>query len=174
MKGVRKWGVGVLAAGHGILILEAAHRLGFAGRTLINLPAMGVLALCALMDIQRKAIPDWLTLPGLAWVLVAGAFLGLSRSTDALLGALACGGILFIFALLARGSIGGGDVKLMAVIGASLGWQWGFTVLILSQVAAAIVAVCLLLTGRKERKDVLPFGPFIATFAQLALFLKPM
>ena len=94
-------------------------------------------------------IPDWLTLPGLGWVLGASAFLGWPRVADAFLGVSLCGGLLLISAVISRGSIGGGDVKLMAVIGASLGWQWGFGVLVFAQLFAALVALCFFIAGRR-------------------------
>jgi len=105
---------------------------------------------------------------------VASAFFGWPRLSDALLGVILCGGALLLFALISRGSIGGGDVKLMAMIGASLGWRWGFGVLAFAQLAAAGLAICLLITRRKGRKDALPFGPFLAAFAVLAILGKPM
>jgi hypothetical protein len=86
-------------------------------------------ALAAIVDLQRKTIPNWLTVPGLVWVLGSSAILGWPRLADALFGLLFCGGVLLILAVISRGSIGGGDVKLMAMIGALLGWRWGFGVL---------------------------------------------
>ncbi|HWU36836.1 MAG TPA: A24 family peptidase, partial [Candidatus Acidoferrum sp.] len=132
------------------------------------------LALAAIVDIHRKIVPDWLTFPGLAWALAASAFLGRPRLTDAMLGVLFCGGTLLILAVISRGSIGGGDVKLMAMIGASLGWRWGFGVLVFAQIAAAVVAAYLFLAHRKGRKDTLPFGPFLGAAALLVLNARPM
>ncbi len=174
MTDIKKWVLITVGALYGAVILVAAYQFGFTARAAINLPIMIALALAAIVDIHRKSIPDWLTLPGLAWVLVASAFLGWPRMTDALLGVLFCGGVLLILSVISRGSIGGGDVKLMAMIGACLGWRWGFGVLFFAQVAAAMVALCLMVTGRKGSKDTLPFGPFLAVFAILAIPAKPL
>ncbi len=174
MRDFKKWtavAVGVLS---GVLILAAARRFGFTPRAAVNLPLMALLAVAAIEDIQRKMIPDWLTLPGLAWVLGTSAFLGWPRVANASLGLFFCGGALLILAVISRGSIGGGDVKLMALIGASLGWRWGFGVLALAQLSAAIVAGCLLVARRKGLQDALPFGPFLAVCALLAMVGKPM
>ncbi len=174
MTDIKKWVLITVGVLFGLLILAAAYQFGLTARAAINLPIMIVLAIAAIVDIHRKMIPDWLTLPGLAWVLVASAFLGWPRMADALLGTLLCGGALFILAVVSRGSIGGGDVKLMAMIGGSLGWRWGFGVLFFAQLAAAAVALCLFITRRKGRKDTLPFGPFLAAFALLAIVARPM
>jgi prepilin signal peptidase PulO-like enzyme (type II secretory pathway) len=170
----KKWGAVLISVLFGLVILAAAGQFGLTTHALINLPTLALLTIAAIVDIQRKMIPDWLTLPGLAWALVASAFFGWPRLSDALLGVILCGGALLLFALISRGSIGGGDVKLMAMIGASLGWRWGFGVLAFAQLAAAGLAICLLITRRKGRKDALPFGPFLAAFAVLAILGKPM
>ena len=169
-----RWGAVLISVLFGLVILAAAGHFGLTTHALINLPTMALLATAAVVDIQRKMIPDWLTLPGLVWVLGASVFLGWPRVADALLGLLFCSGVLLILAVISRGSIGGGDVKLMAMIGASLGWRWGFGVLAFAQLAAAGLAICLLITRRKGRKDALPFGPFLAAFAVLAILGKPM
>ncbi len=174
MRHRKKWGptgLGVLCTA---VILIAAYSLGLTTRAAINLPVMIILAMATVIDSRRKRIPDWLTLPGIVWVLVVSALLGWARVADALLGLVLCGGALLIFAIISRGSIGGGDVKLTAMIGASLGWQWGFGVLAFAQLSAALLALCLFVAGRKGRKDTLPFGPFLAAFALLALVGRPM
>lgn len=174
MTDLKKWGLIAVGALFGVLILIAAYQFGLTARAVINLPVMVILTVAAMIDIHRKTIPDWLTFPGLGWVLVASAFLGWPRLTDALLGVLFCGGALLLLSAVSRGSIGGGDVKLMSMIGASVGWRWGFGVLVFAQLAAAAVAAFLFLVHRKGRKDTLPFGPFLAAAALLALNAKPM
>ena len=168
------WALILAGVFFGLLVLAVAYRFGPTTHGLVALPTAIVLALGAITDIKRKTIPDYLTLTGLAWILAASLYLGLPRAVEALIGALACGGALLILAMLRRGSIGGGDVKLMAVIGAALGWRWGFGALMFAQLAAALVAACLLVTRRKRRKDGLPFGPFLSTFAILATLVKPL
>ncbi len=169
-----RWVAGVVAAMFGLLILGAAYQFGLTARALLNLPIMCVLAVSGIVDIREKRIPDWLTLPGLAWVLLASAFRGWPRVADGLLGILVCGGLLLILALISRGGIGGGDVKLTAMVGATLGWRWGFGVLAFAQVAAAAVALCLFVTRWKGLKDTLPFGPYLAAFAILAIPARPL
>lgn len=169
------WGVLLLGAAHGLLIVAAGFHFGLTARGLVALPTIMVLALAALLDLQHKTIPDWLTLPGLVWVLAANlSFLGPRHAGEALLGALACGSAMFLLAVVSRGAIGGGDVKLMAVVGAALGWRWGFVALLLAQLAAALPALVLLATGRRGRKSALPFGPFLSPSAILMMIAKSL
>jgi len=174
MRDPKKWGIAVVGLLSGVLVFAAVHRYGLTVHTALTIPTIVLLAGAGIVDIQRKIIPDWLTLPGLLWVLGTSAFSGWPRVADALLGLSLCGGLLLIFAVISRGAVGGGDVKLMAMIGASLGWQWGFGVLAFAQLSAALLAVCLFITGRRGGKDTLPFGPFLATFAMLAMVGRPM
>jgi prepilin signal peptidase PulO-like enzyme (type II secretory pathway) len=174
MRDPKKWGIIAVGLLSGFLVLAAAHRYGLSVDAAVTIPLMVLLAGVSIVDMQRKMIPDWLTLPGLLWVLGTSAIWGWPRVADALLGLLLCGGSLLIFAVISRGAVGGGDVKLMAIIGASLGWQWGFGVLAFAQLSAALLALCLFITGRRGGKDTLPFGPFLTTFAMLAMVGRPM
>jgi len=174
MRDLKKWSLAAVGLLFGVLILAGAHRFGLTAHAAVTLPPMALLAGAAIVDIQRRMIPDWLTLPGLGWVLGASAFFGWPRVADALLGLSLCGGLLLILAVISRGAIGGGDVKLMAMIGASLGWQWGFGVLVFAQLFAALLAFCFFIAGRRGRKDAIPFGPFLAAFALLAMVCRPM
>jgi leader peptidase (prepilin peptidase)/N-methyltransferase len=65
--------------------------------------------------------------------------------------------------------MGGGDMKLGAMLGAFLGWKLGLLALLLGVLAGGAVAVVLLLLGRKGRKDAIPFGPYLALGGAVAL-----
>lgn len=169
-----KWGVLLTATLFGFLVIAAATHFGATVRALINLPAMILLAIAAIVDLQWKVIPDWLTLPGVMWALLTSAYLGWPRLGEALIGLALCGGALLLLALISRGGIGGGDVKLVAMIGAMLGWHWGFGVLAFAQLCAAGLALFLFVTSGKGRKDSLPFGPFLSAFGVLALLGNPI
>ena len=69
--------------------------------------------------------------------------------------------------------MGGGDVKLAAMIGAFVGWQRVLVAIFLAVVAGGMVGLALLLTGRKRRKDPLPFGPFLALGGLLSALWGP-
>ena len=88
---------------------------------------------------------------------------------DAVLGAAAGGGILLVIVLVSKGGMGWGDVKLSTVIGLFLGWQSTLVALYISFISGGVVSLLLLFTGKKGRKDPVPFGPFLSGSAALAL-----
>jgi prepilin signal peptidase PulO-like enzyme (type II secretory pathway) len=169
MSKIGRWWV----AAAGILTLGGVvYRFGISLHTIVNLPVVGILVLAAIHDLEQKIIPDWLTLPGLAWVFAVGLLPGIERIGEAMLGAVVCGGVLLLFALVSRGAVGGGDVKLLTMIGAATGWRYGLLALCLSQLCAGGVAVLLLVRGKRGRREALVFGPFLSIFGILAILLK--
>ena len=89
-------------------------------RLLADLLCVGLCVSAAVCDLRSRRIPDWLTLPALAMGLALSVTAGVSSLVGALLAAGLCGGALALFAL--GGGLGWGDVKLMAAVGALLGW----------------------------------------------------
>jgi len=69
---------------------------------------------------------------------------------------------ILVIALLSRGGMGGGDVKLAAAAGAFLGLQYSLLGLLLAFIFGALVGLVLMALGKKRRKDYIPFAPFIA------------
>jgi len=127
------------------------------------------------IDLEFQLIPDAITIPGmiagLAWSLAPGGI----GMIDGLIGLLVGGGALYLMALLGdwlfkKESMGGGDVKMAAMLGAFLGWQKILLVFISSAVIGLIVAGTAMAFSEKLRRErVVPFGPFIALAAILAL-----
>ena len=121
------------------------------------------------IDLEHQIIPDRITLPGIA-VGFLTSFLGTRVSgLDSLLGILAGGGILFAVIVLSGGGMGGGDMKLGAMIGAFLGYKLALLALFLAVILGGIVALGLLSTGIRRRKDPIPFGPFLAIAAAVVM-----
>ncbi|HEV8437771.1 MAG TPA: prepilin peptidase [Methylomirabilota bacterium] len=114
------------------------------------------------IDLSHQIIPDVITLPGI--LIGIAANLATDRVTwlESLLGVIVGGGLFFVIILASRGGMGGGDMKLGAMLGAFLGWKVGLLAVLLGVLAGGAVAVCLLLLGRKGRKEAIPFGPFLA------------
>jgi leader peptidase (prepilin peptidase)/N-methyltransferase len=121
------------------------------------------------IDLEHQIIPDALTLPGtalgLAWALLAGR----PGWAESLLGILLGGGIFFVIIVASRGGMGGGDMKLGAMLGAFLGWKVLLVGLLLAILSGGLVAVVLLALGRAGRKDAVPFGPFLALGGMVAV-----
>jgi leader peptidase (prepilin peptidase)/N-methyltransferase len=132
-------------------------------------------------DLQTKLIPNRILAPAtIAGVLLLGAG-GLITAEFTALGHAAVGGIayfgvLFILALVARGAMGFGDVKMSFVIGLFTGYlSLGYVVIagVGAFIIAGIVAVVLLVTRRSSRKDTIPFGPFMTTAGIAAVVWGP-
>jgi leader peptidase (prepilin peptidase) / N-methyltransferase len=128
----------------------------------------GLVAIAGI-DLEHQIIPDRLTLPATAVGFVT-SFLGTRISWwDSLLGIVVLGGLLIAVIVLSGGGMGGGDVKLGAMMGAFLGYKLALLALFLAVILGGLVAVSLLLTRLRQRKDPIPFGPFLATGAAIAL-----
>ncbi|MCL6450768.1 MAG: prepilin peptidase [Acetobacteraceae bacterium] len=140
-------------------------------------PALPGLAASALAvaaagtDLRSRLIPNRLVLAGLA---LAVPVLGAARPPAAwpwhLAGLGAAGGVLALAALLSRGGMGAGDVKLGGVLGLYLGWPMALVALFWGFLAGALVGVVLLALRLKGRRDVIPFAPFLAVGTAAALF----
>jgi leader peptidase (prepilin peptidase) / N-methyltransferase len=151
----------------------AFMRLGSTPRSWCLVPLLILLAMIAVFDLRTKIIPDVLTLPGIAHALVVAALMESPTLAAAVLGAVVGGGVVLLMAVVSRGAIGGGDIKLAAMLGAALGWKSVLAVLALSQVAAAVVAIILLLAHRARRRDLLPVGAVISLIGMFALIGAP-
>ena len=105
----------------------------------------------------------------LLWLAFCGVFiqffLGQLSYLNMLLGFLIGGGSLLIFMILSHGGMGGGDVKFAAVLGIWFGWQYTLLILWIAFVLGGLAGVVLLVTGKKTRKDLVPFGPFLSLAA---------
>ena len=150
---------------------------------------MAPLVVVSFIDMHHRIIPDVITLPGIPAGLLFGIVspdpLNLGNPLtpwwgfliDRGVGLLLGGGLLLIlgqiyFWLRKREGMGGGDVKLAAMLGAFLGWQGIIFVFFLSSVLAIIYAVAsmMMTPSRKNRTAVIPYGPFLST-AAILIFL---
>ncbi len=131
----------------------------------------GILMAAAFIDLDCGLIPNRLTYPGIISGLLLSYFtIGVP---NALLGILLFGGVYFLAALLSGGGMGGGDVKLAAVIGVYCGWQGAVVAFILTSLGGGLWALGLLLLGRANRKTPIRLGPFLAMGGWAAYVYAP-
>jgi leader peptidase (prepilin peptidase)/N-methyltransferase len=131
------------------------------------------------IDLDFQIIPDRITLALVPLGLLAGALIlpdpfmrgGMLGWQSSLLGAAAGFGIFYFAALVSRGGMGGGDIKLMAGVGALLGWKGVLLTTFLGSVLGSVVGVFLMRFRGKGRKTKIPFGPFLALGALASLFM---
>ncbi|NLL18191.1 MAG: prepilin peptidase [Clostridia bacterium] len=121
-----------------------------------------LLIIISFIDIDRQLIPNQLVLAilvwGIGWQLLAPEL----SWQQSLLGAILGGGILLLIAVISKGGMGGGDIKLMFAAGLVLGGRFTVLALFIACVIGAFVGGFLLATGIKKRKEPIPFGPFLS------------
>ncbi len=133
------------------------------------------LVVVTFIDLDHRIIPDLLSLPGVAAGIVVSFLPGTIFWLDSLIGAVAGGGILFLVAvgyerMTGREGMGGGDIKLLAMIGAWMGWKQLPMVLLISSFSGALIGGVFILISRKGYRMQIPFGPFLSFGALLCLF----
>ncbi len=137
-----------------------------------------ILVAMTMIDYDLQIIPDELNVLllvlGVVYLLaVRLPEVGLRGLLPNLVGFLVGGGLFLLIAVLSGGGMGGGDVKLMAVMGLWFGWKLLLVLMFLSFISGAVISLFLLATKIKGRKDAIPFGPFIALAAYLTSIYGP-
>jgi leader peptidase (prepilin peptidase)/N-methyltransferase len=127
------------------------------------------------IDLDHRIIPDVISLPGIVVGLAVSLVSPLVTPFDALLGALGGGGVLLgvataYQAIRGQEGMGGGDIKLLAMIGAFLGWKSVFVTLMVASIAGSVIGIALMVYQRADAKLAIPFGPFLACGALVHLF----
>ena len=135
------------------------------------------LLVVAWIDFDHLIIPDVISLPGILLGLLAAATVLPIGFINSLIGVMLGGGMLWLLAILSpyvfgKEGLGGGDIKLLAMIGAFLGWQPVLLTLMLASVLGAVVGIALLACKVMERGHYIPFGPFLVGGALVALFFQ--
>lgn len=158
-----------------LLSAAVAWKWGVSAQTLGALLLVWALVTLAFIDLDTTLLPDSLTLP-LLWLgllfNLGGYFTSLS---DAVIGAISGYGVLWsvywLFKLVTgKDGMGYGDFKLLAAIGAWLGWQMLPVTLLLSSVVGAVVGIAMVVLVKHDRRVPIPFGPYLAGGGLVALF----
>ncbi|KQY18854.1 methyltransferase [Massilia sp. Root133] len=164
----------IVEAVTGLLSAVLVWHFGSGWLGLASLAFAYFLIAMTLIDYDTKTLPDDLTYP-LLWL---GLLVNLDGTIvplrDAVIGAMA--GYLALWAVywlfkLATGKegMGYGDFKLLAALGAWMGWTMLPTIIILSSVVGAIVGISLIVFARRDRNNPIPFGPYLAAAGMIAL-----
>jgi leader peptidase (prepilin peptidase)/N-methyltransferase len=134
-----------------------------------------VLIVITFIDWNHQIIPDIITLPGIPIFFLTAIFLVKLPWSEALLGLLIGGGILLAIAVVyelisKREGMGGGDIKLLAMIGGFLGWKSLMFILLFSSFSGAVVGITAMIIKKQDMKYAVPFGPFLSAAAIAYLF----
>lgn len=165
----------VVEALTGICAVVAVGALGLTPHALLAFAFLSALIVVTFVDLDYQIIPDAISLPGIGVGFAAALILGDPSWGASLAGILLGGGLLWGVAegyhrLTGREGMGGGDIKLLAMIGAFLGWQAVPVTLMIASLAGTVVGVGLMVVQRRDSRTAIPFGPFLAIGATCALF----
>jgi leader peptidase (prepilin peptidase)/N-methyltransferase len=168
----------------GVLTVALLHRLGLSSAFFVYVAFAAALVVISFIDLDVKIVPDVISLPGIGLGLLASLlqhpwptdYVSIPPSPiSSLLGVLVGGGILLLVAWLyelftgAEG-MGGGDVKLLAMIGAFLGWPAIPLTLFFASLSGSVIGIILMARAGAGGKYALPFAPFLCLGALIHLF----
>jgi leader peptidase (prepilin peptidase) / N-methyltransferase len=135
------------------------------------------------IDLDFQIIPDRITLPGIPLGIVAGSFLlpdPFLRASDlgftaSLIGAISGFAFFYMVAFLSikvlkKEGMGGGDIKMMAMLGGFLGWKAVILTTFLGSLFGSVIGIGLMAFRGREKGSLIPFGPFLALGAVVSLF----
>ena len=156
---------------------------GFGLGSIVISACLALLLLISIIDLERGLILDVMVFPSIVLLLVLAPFwpdIGFPRTflgDDTLVGSLANSSLAGFGAFLAflavavinPAGMGGGDIKFAAVLGLMLGFPGILMAIWISVIGGGLIAVCLIVARKKSRKDVMPFGPFMAIGAAVVL-----
>jgi leader peptidase (prepilin peptidase)/N-methyltransferase len=143
--------------------------LGPTAELVVALILLAALVAITGIDLQRQLIPDVITLPGTVAGVLANLVTGRVTWLDSLIGIVTGGGVFLVIIVASGGGMGGGDMKLGAMLGAFLGWKVALVAIFIAVVVGGVLAIVLMATGIRGRKDPIPFGPFLAAGGAIGL-----
>lgn len=158
----------------GILSLIIAWHFGLSLQLIPALLLTWALIALSFIDIDHQLLPDDITLPFLWLGLLCNLFAIFTDVYSSLIGAMAGYMALWLVYIAfkivtGKEGMGHGDFKLLALLGAWLGWQALPLIIILSSFCGAIIGVSMILFGGHDRKQAIPFGPYLAMAGWIAL-----
>lgn len=154
----------------GLLFVSAPFVIGWSVELIVAWTLISLFVIIFVSDITYMLIPDKILLVFAGIFLVERLFIPLTPWWDSLLGAIAGFVLLLAIAVISKGGMGGGDIKLFALIGFVVGTKVMLLSFFLATLIGALFGVIGLLLKLVERKKPIPFGPFIAVGTLIAYY----
>jgi leader peptidase (prepilin peptidase) / N-methyltransferase len=159
----------------GLFAVSVFLKFGTGMETPVYFLFIATLLVITFIDIDHRIIPDVISLPGIVLFFIASLAIPAISIRDSVIGILAGGGILFViaelyFRITGKEGMGGGDVKLLAMIGALIGWQGVLFTIFASSLIGTIIGIMFMLLQGKNLKLAIPFGPFLSIGAVVYVF----
>ena len=165
-------------------VVEAANAVGYmiilatfglTWTTVLYSALFSALLVVTGTDLTHRIIPNVVTVPGTLLGLLGAATVLPVGLVNALLGVAIGGGILWALAwaspyLFGKEGMGGGDIKLLAMIGAFLGWKPALLTIMVGSLSGSLIGLSLIGLGLMKRDEYIPFGPFLVLGALVSMF----
>lgn len=160
---------------NGIVAMGLLFKFGLSLESLVYFVFISSLLVITFIDLDHQIIPDIITLPGIPMGIVASFALPTISFKASALGLLIGGGSLWFVAwaynlIARRDGMGGGDIKLLAMIGTIIGWKGVIFTIFASSVIGSCVGITMMLIKGKNMKFAIPFGPFLSIGAIAYVF----
>jgi leader peptidase (prepilin peptidase)/N-methyltransferase len=146
--------------GTALVLMFVLFRGGLTWETLVIELLFSFILVLTLTDLKSKLMPNKITYPGIALMFLLRLWVHPLPMADYLLGALVGGGVVFLLAVLTNG-MGGGDVKMFALIGMALGVKGVLLAFFFACLWGTLIGLPLKWTGRIKPRQPVPFGPYI-------------
>ncbi len=164
----------------GIVVLAAVLLFALVGRQYqgdalhlaIIAGYVAALIVCTGTDVLAYRVPNVITYPAILAAIVIGMTMPDANKADVWAGGLITGGTFLAMAIVTRGGMGMGDVKLAFFVGFALGLTFGVISLLITAIAGGAIAVLLMVTRLRSRRDPIPYAPFIALGALYVLLAQ--
>ena len=162
----------------GLLAAAVLLKFGPTVSALVYFAFAAVLIAITFIDLDHRIIPDIISLPGIPIFFLAALLVPEVSIKDSVLGFLVGGGSLFLVAwiyqlLTHKEGMGGGDIKLLAMMGTLIGWQGVLFTIFVSSALGTVVGLGVMAATRGNMKLAVPFGPFLSVGALAYLFYGP-
>lgn len=146
----------------GLIFIVTYYSIGWNLILIKYLFIFSMLVIISFIDIKHQIIPNKLVIILLIWAVGWQIFFPKISLYQAGLGALLGGGLFFLAALISGGGMGGGDIKFMFAAGFFLGLTSTLLTIFLASLVGGIIGASLMMLKLKDRKDPIPFGPFLS------------
>ena len=193
------WRYPIVELMNGLFYLWIVHEIGLGGEAFLLMAFCSSLIVITFIDFDHQIIPDVITLPGMVIGLSLAPFFlyplsdplpfhingllphagpYLTAFINSLIGIILGGGPLLAIGWLWEKlrhveAMGGGDIKLMGMVGSFLGWKGALLTIMLGALTGSVVGVLLIVLKRHKMEKVIPFGPFLALGAVASAFYGP-
>jgi len=169
------WRYPLVEALTGILFALTVVRFGVTLQAAFLLTFLAGLIVISFIDLDHQIIPNVITLPGIPLGILTGFLFRDPPLLDRLIGALAGAGFLYLVlfyggVLYGQEAMGEGDLNLIAMVGAFLGWKAVIVTILVGCLVGSAVGLSLIALRRLGRRQHIPFGPFLSLGAVVALF----